>query len=467
MTVVVARYNEDISWTKRLSPDINVVIVQKDEKNIGRESYSYFQFIIENYPNLSGQYVFCQGNPIRHCKDFIAKVNMGTKLDFFELSHKFLNNTIYGEPNYNTPLDADTVWDYLFKTKPKPPNVYFGTGGQFLVSSVLLKQYPIEFYQRALNIHLVCPDAPWIFERIWNSIFQSQIVPPCKRYYTAGLAVGDTLISISMIKKFAESEKNFGIICFPNKKFFSEKDFLSLLENVPESSSNIMLDQIHHDSITHPYWLYATRRRGAWERFVDDLSYYSGIPEKYIWPTCPREDYFYNDYHVNIKSNYRVNFDRYILFNPVSVQSTTMEHHHPEWKNILIELCKTKLPVVAVSKEKLDLSFAPSAINITGQTKSVMDDMSLAEKATLVVTTANNMAVFANFNKLKHIVMQTHHFMWTSSLFFKWMAKEDYAQLKHTDSINDFRQKFRQLCEVNNLANEILQTCPTCGHLLP
>ncbi len=444
-TLVISHYEEDLSWTKSVNKDISIVVIEKKPENIGRESHAYFKYIIENYDNLSGKYIFCQGNPFDHCRDFITKVNMGTPMDFIQLSTSFITNNIHGLPHHPFPLRGDIVWKALFDTEI-PSQINFGVGAQFIVSADVIKGRDLAFYKSCYDIHCVIDEAPWIFERIWGFIFESKIIPKCKKYFTVGMAVGDTLISMSFIKKFAEHEKDFGIICFPNKEFFSEKDFYTLLKNIPESSENIMLSQEQYVASRDVYWRYAICKRSAWEHFINDLSYYSGIPSKYIWPTCPRKDYFESSFEIKMESDYRVNFDRYILFNPVSTQSAPPEQHNPIWKDVLHHLCDTKIPVVVVSLSKLDLSFEPRAINITGKTKSVMDDMNLAKNSLFTITTANNMSIFCHFNKVPHMVMQTQHFsMGETKLFLKWMAKEDYSQLKYGDSIEDFDKKLKRL----------------------
>ena len=75
LTLVVARYNEDVSWVN-LIPGANVVIVNKSAiGNTGREASSYLWFIAKHYAVLEGEYLFCQGDPFPHCPDFVGRVN--------------------------------------------------------------------------------------------------------------------------------------------------------------------------------------------------------------------------------------------------------------------------------------------------------------------------------------------------------------------------------------------------------
>lgn len=75
--IVVARYNEDISWVEKNFPDAKVTIYNKGKDdikvpanfkvvklpNLGREGNTYLYHIIHNYDNLSEVVAFFQGNP--------------------------------------------------------------------------------------------------------------------------------------------------------------------------------------------------------------------------------------------------------------------------------------------------------------------------------------------------------------------------------------------------------------------
>jgi hypothetical protein len=79
--IVVARYNEDLSWLKKIPKTIKITIYNKGNDdidfpfiqlpNIGRESHTYLYHIIQNYDNLAEQTIFCQGDSIFHSPDFL------------------------------------------------------------------------------------------------------------------------------------------------------------------------------------------------------------------------------------------------------------------------------------------------------------------------------------------------------------------------------------------------------------
>ena len=72
--MVIARYNEDVSWLKNYE---NVIIYNKGEKiqskhqvfelpNIGREAHTILYHIFSNYEDLADNTVFLPGNPFDH-----------------------------------------------------------------------------------------------------------------------------------------------------------------------------------------------------------------------------------------------------------------------------------------------------------------------------------------------------------------------------------------------------------------
>ncbi len=82
--LVIARYNEDVSWTTVIdNPDIVCTIYNKGQPihlrniqlpNIGRESHTYLHHIIQNYNNLADITVFCQGDSVFHSPKFMELI---------------------------------------------------------------------------------------------------------------------------------------------------------------------------------------------------------------------------------------------------------------------------------------------------------------------------------------------------------------------------------------------------------
>jgi hypothetical protein len=89
--IVVARYNENLDWLKKIkkSKDLKITVYNKglDDidvpfikiPNVGRESQTYLEHIINNYDNLADQTIFCQGDSIFHSPGFIELINKHRK----------------------------------------------------------------------------------------------------------------------------------------------------------------------------------------------------------------------------------------------------------------------------------------------------------------------------------------------------------------------------------------------------
>lgn len=154
MYLVIARYNENISWAENLDK----TVIQKgiDMPNIGREPASYLLFILKNYEKLDGEYVFCQGNPFDHDKYFLESIK---------------NNNYFG--NYHTSdlngcndhcgLRIDLFMDEMGLQKTN--SIEFKAGCQFKLTAEQIKLYPYEFYAKMFYL-LLKGDNPYIFERL-------------------------------------------------------------------------------------------------------------------------------------------------------------------------------------------------------------------------------------------------------------------------------------------------------------
>lgn len=189
--VVVAKYNENIDWVKKLREDIKITVYDKSENpifdsypltNIGRETHTYFTHIVNNYDNLSDFTFFCQGDPIYHISYFIDLVNR-----FPNVHHKptliinecFFYNTAYnnkliesdnfGKPHDYRGINVNNTWKLLFESKQ--PNIfYFSPGCQFVITKEQLRKKEKKFYEKCLKITYDNKFAPWEFERIMRYV---------------------------------------------------------------------------------------------------------------------------------------------------------------------------------------------------------------------------------------------------------------------------------------------------------
>lgn len=182
VTIVVAKYNEDIKWTNMLKGDFKLIVYDKGQSldsgheflpNIGREAHTYLHHIVSNWDNLSEHTIFLQGWPFDHfvkLKD-IQKV-IDDKVE--QVSQIGTMSYLYcdklGYPDYpNKPIG-----EYFKKIIGKdPPEIIFfcGNGAQFIVNKKCIKNKSLDFWKDIFKMSETIEDFPWIIERLWMYIF--------------------------------------------------------------------------------------------------------------------------------------------------------------------------------------------------------------------------------------------------------------------------------------------------------
>lgn len=159
MKYIIAHYNEDLKWVK----DIDACIISKGVHvpNIGRETSSYFWWIIGNYHKLPDVMAFRQGNPKGH------KPHYNTEDQ-------------YGQPYHWEKLPIKQYADDLGLTIPE--QITYITSAQFQVTKEEILKHPFEFYVKAYKMSVELPQAPWVFERlfmyIWNVKMWTDAIEP-------------------------------------------------------------------------------------------------------------------------------------------------------------------------------------------------------------------------------------------------------------------------------------------------
>jgi hypothetical protein len=189
--LVVAHYNESLNWlsntptwlkktvyTKGASPMVEPSFVLP---NRGREAHTYLYHIVNQYDALADYTVFCQGKPFDHAYDFHRQLR-GLELDAPSDVFRWIGHTIdtdtpdgklFGEWSKNPSgesLDIAGFYQELFGTLP-PLSYPFVLGGQFMITRELVCRQPRAYYEKALRLSLVFPNAAHCFERLWDQIF--------------------------------------------------------------------------------------------------------------------------------------------------------------------------------------------------------------------------------------------------------------------------------------------------------
>jgi hypothetical protein len=187
MIIVVARYNENIEWTKQFT---NVIIYNKGDKlgeeyneimlnNVGREGHTYYKYICDNYYNLEDYTIFLQGNPFDHSKHIIYSVNKYINNKEINIYFEFLSdNIVYSSIDAEKKLywqckNIDETYEKVFGVKSNNNECIFGAGAHFIVSKNAILKKPKEFYENIVRIleYTIDPLEGYDIERFHKYIF--------------------------------------------------------------------------------------------------------------------------------------------------------------------------------------------------------------------------------------------------------------------------------------------------------
>jgi len=204
--LVIARYNEPLKWIQKIDPskcsyvvynkgnedlpaDYNVVNVP----NEGREAETYLRYIIDNYDNLNGYIMFCQGNPFDHMEKLVVGTerlgmnsSKGCENDILDFMNTFEPNTdftplgswfacnIQGHPHFNHNMKFEM--DHMF-TNFKKQYIWFVQGAQFIVSADAIHRRPLSFYKKLLarGREVGLNHFAYVLERMWFYIFNPSL----------------------------------------------------------------------------------------------------------------------------------------------------------------------------------------------------------------------------------------------------------------------------------------------------
>lgn len=189
--LVVARYDEDLAWLKRVPGDFQVTVYDKGGggsggvclPNNGREAHTYLHHLYERHASLADLTVFVQGRPFDHAPDLhkvlrsLAGGSFGVS-DFHWLG--FLADTDdsrgrrlfvpWSKNPDRAELPLDDFHQQIFGA-PGPDTFRFFVGAQFIVTREAARRRDREFYGRARDLASTIRLAPHCFERCWDRIF--------------------------------------------------------------------------------------------------------------------------------------------------------------------------------------------------------------------------------------------------------------------------------------------------------
>jgi hypothetical protein len=184
--IIIARYNENIEWTKEFK---NVIIYNKGEKltddfnqvllnNVGREGHTYYKYICDNYDNLADYTIFLQGSPFDHSPNIISNLYKYINNQELDINFEFLSETILdcnlSGCKHHSNLPLVDVYEKLFNQRINDMDFKFGAGAQFIVSKKNILSKPKEFYSKIVEIlqNNINPIEGFVIERFHKLIFE-------------------------------------------------------------------------------------------------------------------------------------------------------------------------------------------------------------------------------------------------------------------------------------------------------
>ena len=216
VTVIIAKYKEDIGWADALgydyvvydksgNHDINARILP----NIGREAHTYFTHIISEYDRLADMNVFLQGDPFDHINDrgrasvetlrnelvdIVERMIPFKGLAWFKLKcdrlgrpHDLHNPKNQGRwAGWGRDIPVGELFEKLFSV-PMPEHIIArAPTGNFCVTGERIRTRPKAFYEYCLDLIEADPRDEYntghAFERLWQHIFNGNTAWNRERY---------------------------------------------------------------------------------------------------------------------------------------------------------------------------------------------------------------------------------------------------------------------------------------------
>jgi hypothetical protein len=185
--IVVARFEEDLSWLNGIKHKIKIYNKGQNNinrdfiplANIGREATTILYHIITQYDNLSEYTIFLQGNPFQHytkTKELLHGIPESIEPLYkfsdgcWAIADKILNETQEKiSPMRVYPADFH---DTFFRVPKK--NFLYASGAQYIVHKNNIRNKPITFYKKIMSSFSWKGHEPWSIERVWPSIFDKE-----------------------------------------------------------------------------------------------------------------------------------------------------------------------------------------------------------------------------------------------------------------------------------------------------
>lgn len=184
--VVIAHYNEDLSWTDGID---NLFIYSKSingdrfiNNNKGQEVPAYLRFIIDNYYKLPNKTLFMHGHSNSPHQDFCSRYivdNINWELgSYFSINKRAWYQEVSERFSIEQGVYKSWIvenWGLFSDYLQLPITLKFYSGAQFCVNKELIEFYPLDYYKGLLfwvehtNVNTYITSR--IFEYMWHYLF--------------------------------------------------------------------------------------------------------------------------------------------------------------------------------------------------------------------------------------------------------------------------------------------------------
>lgn len=189
--IVISRYNEDISWTKKFGT-YPVLIYEKFKQipvNKGKEASAYLKYILDHYENLPERifFIHCDEYSWHHEGSIVQRFlgALHSQKDFFSVN-KYGLGTLKSNPDYEAILTWYTQYIHPWCPMPLTRDWTAGhgtAGAQFLVNRRSILKWPKEMYQGLYDWILEHDKAEfleWTWHVLWDPEFDDTPRDPGK-----------------------------------------------------------------------------------------------------------------------------------------------------------------------------------------------------------------------------------------------------------------------------------------------
>jgi hypothetical protein len=132
--------------------------------------------------------------------------------------------------------------------------------------------------------------------------------------------------------------------------------------------------------------------------------------------------------------------DGFVLLQPYSINSSSLEQHWPHWQEALEYLLRyTPYTYVVVGTGwKCEVARHPRLINLEDCTSSMLEVFALAERARAVITTSNCLSHYAVIQNLPAVVVGNAPLSNPDSYFRRWLQADDINLVEFEATPADF-----------------------------